>query len=82
MSTTQVQEEIFNFIAAANPTQVAAFRPSDAANRRVEELVAKEKETSLTVEEKAELDYYLVLEHLMRMAKARAYCTGDLQSPR
>ncbi len=73
MSTTQVQEEIINFIAAANPAQVAAFRPSEAANRRVEDLVAKEKETGLTAEEKAELDYYFVLEHLMRLAKARAY---------
>jgi len=36
-------------------------------------LVAKEKETGLTSEEKAELDHYFVLEYLMRLAKARAY---------
>lgn len=73
MFITQVHEEIINFIAAANPAQVAAFRPSEAANRRIEDLVAKKKETGLTTEEKAELDHYFVLEHLMRLAKARAY---------
>ena len=73
MQLTKVHEEIINFIAAANPEQVVAFRPSEAANRRVEELISKEKEAELTDEEKAELEQYLVLEHLMRMAKARAY---------
>lgn len=73
MIITQVHEEIINFIAAANPAQVAAFRPSDAANRRLEDLIAKEKENGLTETEKAELEQYLVLEHLMRLAKARAY---------
>lgn len=70
---TQVHEEIINFIAAANPEQVASFRPSEAANQCLEELIAKEKESGLREEEKAELEQYLLLEHLMRLAKARAY---------
>ena len=73
MILTQVHEEIINFIAAANPEQVAAFHPSEAANQRLEYLIAKEKETGLTREEKEELDQYLIIEHLMRLAKARAY---------
>jgi hypothetical protein len=73
MIITQVHEEIINFIAAANPAQVASFRPSEAANRRVEDLIAREKEAGLTEVEKTELEQYLVLEHLMRLAKARAY---------
>ena len=36
------------------------------------DLVRKEKDTGLLPEETAELDDYLKLEHLMRMAKARA----------
>jgi len=35
-------------------------------------LLSREKESSLTLEEKAELDHSLQLEHLMRLAKARA----------
>ncbi|NUQ26356.1 MAG: hypothetical protein HUU34_20585 [Saprospiraceae bacterium] len=73
MIVTKAHEEIINFIAAANPEQVIAFRPSETANRRFEDLIAKEKEIGLTSEEKSELEQYLVLEHLMRMAKARAY---------
>lgn len=78
MIITQVHEEIINFIASANPAQVAAFRPSEAANRRLEDLIAKEKETGLSEAERVELEQYLVLEHLMRLAKARAYQLGAL----
>lgn len=35
-------------------------------------LIHKEKDTGLLPEEAGELDDYLKLEHLMRMAKARA----------
>ena len=40
---------------------------------RVSMLLFKEKNASLTAIEKSELDNYLVIEHLMRMAKARAF---------
>jgi hypothetical protein len=36
------------------------------------ELVHKEKENGLAADEQSELDQYLQLEHLMRLAKARA----------
>ncbi len=66
-------EEIVAFIAAGTrPETVAAFRPSDAAKARVDELIVKEKQASLMPEEVSELDHYLQLEHLMRLAKARA----------
>ncbi len=66
-------EEIVEFIASGtNPESVASFRPSDGAKARVGELLAKEKGPGLTPEESSELDHYLQLEHLMRLAKARA----------
>ncbi len=66
-------EEIVEFIAAGTrPETVAAFQPSDAAKARVAELVVKEKRAGLAPEEVSELDHYLQLEHLMRLAKARA----------
>jgi hypothetical protein len=49
-----------------------AFRPSEAAKARVADLVAREKTGSLTPEETSELEHYLHLEHIMRLAKARA----------
>jgi hypothetical protein len=65
-------EEIVDFIAAASPGQVVAFRPSEEARQRVADLVTREKNEGLTPDEASELDHYLHLEHLMRLAKARA----------
>ena len=73
MNTVKVYEEVIDFIAAGTtPQNVIAFRPSEAARERVAELLAREKECDLSRDEKSELDHYLQLEHLMRLAKARA----------
>jgi hypothetical protein len=53
--------------------RVARFRASDENQRRVAELLDREKNESLTPHEAAELDRYLQLEHLVRLAKARAH---------
>jgi len=63
--------ELIDFIAAGTtPEQVMAFRPSAKAQERVEELIAKEDH--LSPDEQAELDYFFQLEHILRVAKARA----------
>jgi hypothetical protein len=73
MSLIRAYEEVVDFIAAgASPENVVAFRPSEATRRRVAELVAREKTSSLTPDEVSELNHYLQLEHLMRLAIARA----------
>ena len=65
--------EIIDFIAGGTtPEQVIDFRPSPQAQKRVEELVQKEQEHKTTPVEKAELDHFMELEHILRMAKARA----------
>lgn len=65
---------MIDFIAeGTSPEKVIAFRPSEGTQERARLLLAKEKEESLTSEEKSELDYFLLLEHLMRLAKAKAY---------
>ena len=65
--------EIIDFIASGTTSQaVADYRPSPEAERRVAELIAQEKEGSLSVEEKSELDHFMDLEHILRVAKARA----------
>jgi hypothetical protein len=66
-------DEVIDFIASGpSPGAVASFRLSDAVNRRAELLVQREKSGELTTDEKSELDHYLELEHIMRLAKARA----------
>lgn len=73
MSMRRAYEEIIDFIAAGtSPRDVVAFQPSEAAKTRVADLIHREKTTGLSPEETAELDHYLQLEHVMRLAKARA----------
>jgi hypothetical protein len=72
MSALKAYDEVIDFIAATNPNKVLAFRPSEASMQRVSELIYREKTTGLATEEKAELDHYMGLEHVMRMAKIRA----------
>lgn len=73
MLKPKVYEEVVDFIArGGNPGTVVAFRPSDEAKARVADLVSREKRAGLTAEEKSELDHYLQIEHIMRLAKARA----------
>jgi len=68
-----VYTEIIDFLAAGTtPTSLITFRPSEAAKQRVAELIQREKSEGLTAEEQVELEHYLQLEHLMRLAKARA----------
>ncbi len=73
MSVTKAYEEVVDFIAAgSSPASVVAFRPSETARARVSVLVSQEKAEGLSVSETAELEHYLQMEHLMRLAKARA----------
>jgi hypothetical protein len=74
IATPTAYDEIIDFIAAGpTPTSLIAFQPSEAAKERVAELIFREKNMALSTEEKAELDRYMVLEHLLRLAKARAH---------
>lgn len=66
-------QEFVEFIArGGGPEAVIAFRPSDATQDRAYELLYKERDAALTPAEASELNHYMELEHLFRMAKARA----------
>jgi hypothetical protein len=62
--------EIINMLAEA--PHILDFKPSETAKARVWELVAREKEGTLPIDEKHELDHYAQVEHLMRLVKAQA----------
>ena len=72
MTVQLVYDQIADFIAAMNPTKILELRAPQAASERLESLIAKEKETALTPTEKDELDHYLILERLIRLAKVHA----------
>ena len=73
MGVTKAYEEIVDFIAAgSSPKNVIAFRPSKEARNHAWDLVVREKSGNLSREEASELEHYLQLEHIMRLAKARA----------
>lgn len=70
---TRVYEELVDFIAGGTtPNEVACWTPSQEVRDRAEALVHADRAGTLSADERAELNHYLELEHLMRLAKARA----------
>lgn len=68
-----VYMELVDFVArGATAEQVASFRPSPEAQKRVSELLERQRESELTEEEAAELDGFVQLEHILGLAKAKA----------
>ena len=55
------------------PEQVLAIRPSPELQARVSELLGRSKEGELSRQEETELERYLTLEHLVRLAKAHVH---------
>ena len=66
-------EELVGFIASRpSAYNWIAFRASGEAQFRVSQLLNAERETGLSEEDTSELDEYLRLEHVVRIAKAHA----------
>ena len=72
MTAFSVYESVADFIAAMNPKKVLELKATPEMQQRLEELIDQEKTSGLSTEEKDELDHYIVLERLIRLAKARA----------
>ena len=76
-TTTQaikVHDEIIELIArGTTPQSVINFHLSGTAQNRLEDLIYNSKNNELTQDEKQELDAYLMLEHIMTLAKAKAH---------
>ena len=64
-------DEIADFLATAAPAKILAFRPSETTQQRFEDLVWKKKNNSILPQEVTELNHFLMLEHIFRLAKAR-----------
>ena len=67
-----VLEEVADFLASRpTPDEILDFRPSNAAQERARELLAKSSAGELTLEEDQELAQFDQIERLMRLLKAR-----------
>ena len=73
MVITRFFDEVIDFLTSfPRPEDIVAFKPTVALQSRAEDLLDKKRDGALTPDEARELDYFMVIEHLMRMAKARA----------
>jgi hypothetical protein len=71
---TQDEGEIVELLASQpSPDQILSIRPSPELQARVNELLEQSKKGTLTRQDEAELERHLLLEHLVRLAKAHAY---------
>jgi len=72
MTAQHTYDMVADFIASMNPRKVLELKASDGMQERLEFLIRKEKDSNLSFGEKDELDHYIVLDRLIRLAKVRA----------
>lgn len=66
--------EVLELLATLpTPEEILALRPSRPLQNRVRELLEKNRNAGLNADEEREWEQYQYLEHLVRVAKARAY---------
>jgi hypothetical protein len=70
---TSVYDELIEYLAqTATPEQILAFKVSEAAQERVDDLLERNNEGELTLEEQAELQQILHFDRIVSLMKARA----------
>lgn len=72
MSAIPAYDEIAVLLAKLDPPKVLALHPSEASQKRLSELLDKNRNEVLTQDDKYELDRLLALDHLIALAKAHA----------
>jgi Fe2+ transport system protein B len=66
--------EILEFLASLpTPEEIIALRPSESFQARISALLEKNRTEGLTPDEEQEWEQYEYLEHLVRLAKAKAH---------
>ena len=68
-----VFDELADLLASMDPDKVLAFRTSEKAQLRLDELLEKNKnQEGLSASEQSEMEQFMLLEHIVSLAKARA----------
>ena len=66
--------DVVEFLASLpSPQEILVLRPTESLQARIDALLEKNRTGGLTESEREEWEQYEYLEHLVRMAKARAY---------
>jgi hypothetical protein len=66
-------EGVVDFLASApSPERILKYKVPPKVQARVSELIERKKKSQLTAEETDELESFLNIEHILRMAKAKA----------
>jgi hypothetical protein len=71
-ATLNAYDSLADFMASLDPIKVLGFHAPQKLQERVEELLERQQESTLDITEKEELDHYMILEHIVRLAKSRA----------
>lgn len=73
MTIYRAYDEIIDFITSSpEPKDDLNFRLPSSVIKRVEDLLYKKKTSELNSDENIELDRFMLIEHIMIMAKKRA----------
>ena len=73
MVALRVYDEMIDFITSVpRPEEIVSFSPSEASQLRLEDLQFKRREEGLTEDELHELEQFVMVEHIMRIAKVKA----------
>lgn len=77
MTIYSAYDEIAEVLSTAEPARLAKLHASAEMQARLEFLIEKSKAGELTKSEKDEIDHYIVLERLVRLAKIRARARAE-----
>ncbi len=72
MTIYSAYDEIADILSAAGPARIMQMQAAPEMQARLEILIERSKEGELTKSEKDELDHYIVLERIVRLAKIRS----------
>lgn len=69
-----IQEEVLNFLLSSpTPEHIIAFHASEASQARLRYLLDANREGTLSLEERAELDEASQMNHFVMLLKAKAH---------
>ena len=75
-----VFDELAYFLANLSPKKVLTFKVSKKAQDRVNFLIDKSKKSGLSTAENEEMERYMVFEHIIQLAKAKAIQKLNIQN--
>ena len=72
-------DELAYFLANLSPKKVLTYKASAKAQERVSFLIDKNKNSGLNSAENEEMERYMIFEHIIQLAKAKAIQKLNMQ---